>query len=342
MSDGENAAPAPEAAPAPAPEAAPEAAPAQENRADLIQRVLSTTQATEAEETVEAPASPEPDVAAEPAAEKPKLPEPRRAKPKSMRERLFAKQAAQEAAQRAAPLEEKLQQMQRELGETRSQFETRQRDAQTALESGDHDKALQLTLGITAEQFDRTRLEQRGKFSPVDPKVQAKLDRLEQFEQQEQSRRAQLEQQQREYEQQQQLSEFESEIVGELKASEIDGLDKLAEVPGFTSGLTQALLHDQELTLDQAAANLLDEYQVFYRHLAPVASQFGWASPSPPPQDANVGANPGQPRRPPVSLPQTGAAEASAGTPAPVDETSEQRRARVIGQALALHRKQTG
>lgn len=314
-------------------EAPAEAATAPEASGDELDQLLDAADAAASAAKGEAPKQ----EAEEPQGKKPFRPQSGKTKAESALARIEARKARQAERARSAGVEQQLEQMQRQLHETRSQFESRQRRAQEALQKGDVDTALKETLGVDFSTINARVLEQKRGTPPKDPEVEAKLKMLDQLLAERQQQQQEWQQQQERARQEREMQEYFTDVEAGIRelGDTYEHVDKLAENPLLVQAIGEEMA-DNNLTIEAATAKVVETLEKSYQKLLPLVPLFSSAahpeaqkqeapSGAAPPAGSIAEANPGRPeqrseanrvlqKKAPTNLTQADAAEATGGS----------------------------
>src|SRR6187549_885210 len=200
----------------------------------------------------------------------PKIPQ---VKPQSARERILAKQAAQQAAAQANTLQSQFEQLKGQYEQLTSGEQRANAQFSKLLEEGNVQEALKVKgLSVSFEELQRAELKRRGAISdvPRDPRVDALESKLKGYEEAEQKRQEMIRQRQ---EQQAKAKEWQDGIAAvktELAASQLPGAAALTEVAGFNDAVLQVMMRDPNIELENAAAIVRRDFEAFFKQMLPV------------------------------------------------------------------------
>jgi hypothetical protein len=200
----------------------------------------------------------------------PKIPQ---VKPQSARERILAKQAAQQAAAQANTLQSQFEQLKAQHEQVTTQQQSANQKFEELMRAGQVNEALKVRgLSVSFEDLQREVLKARGAISdaPKDPRVDAMAKELEELKAEKQRQQEMIRQRQ---EQQAKAKEWQDGITAvktELAASQLPGAAALTEVAGFNDAVLSVMMRDPSIELESAAAIVRRDFEAFFKQMLPV------------------------------------------------------------------------
>ncbi len=194
-------------------------------------------------------------------------------KPQSARERILAKQAAQQAAQQANTLQSQFEALKAQHEQVTAAQQTANQKFEELMRAGQVNEALKVRgLSVSFEDLQREVLKARGAISdaPRDPRVDAMEAKLRAYEEAELKRQ---EERTKAREQQARAREWHDGLAAvktELAASQLPGAAALTEVTGFNDMVLTIMMKDPNIELEQAAAIARRDFEAFFKQMLPV------------------------------------------------------------------------
>lgn len=188
----------------------------------------------------------------------------------SARDRILAKQSAQQAAQQSQTLQAQFDQVQARLTEMTGAEQRAMAEFQANLDKGDVEGALKVKgLPVSFEDLQRAKLKAMGAISdtPKDPRVDAMEAELRALKEEKQKQQDAIRQRQEQAAQQREWQEGVAQVKAEIEALELPGAKHLTGLHGFNDSVLAIMMKNPEASIEQAAAVVRRDYQALYTNL---------------------------------------------------------------------------
>lgn len=233
----------------------------QDSRAAAIANALATNKVGETEQQTPEQAEADAD---------PWAPKLAPVKIASARDRILAKQSAQQAAQQSQTLQAQFDQLQARLTEVTGAEQNAMAKFQEHLDKGDVEAALKVKgLPVSFEDLQRAKLKAMGALSdaPRDPRVDAMAEELRALKEEKQKQQEAFRQRREQEAQQREWQEGVAQVKAEIEALELPGAKALVNLHGFSDSVLAIMTKNPEASVEQAAALVRRDYQALWTNL---------------------------------------------------------------------------